>query len=87
MLTIKSDGVAIRRILAHQRVSSPWARELWVVLAEIDTTIQPYVTWEWNPSTQCLSHGHYFATLDAARADFAQRVAHYPPFLPNGGVA
>jgi len=68
-------------------VYSPWARELWIVLAEIEASTHPYVTWEWNPSTQSLSHGHYFATLEEAQADFAQRVADYPPFLPNGGMA
>lgn len=77
MITIHSDGVAVRRVVDARQVPSPWARELWVVLAEIDQTGHPYVTWLWNPSTQCLSHGHYFATLDAARDDFADRVADY----------
>jgi hypothetical protein len=56
---------------------SPWAQELWVVLAQVDQRIQPYVTWLWNPSTQCLSHGHYFATLPDAQKDFAERIARF----------
>lgn len=80
MITVRSDGVAVRGVVDAQRVPSPWAQELWVVLAEIDHTGHPYVTWLWNPSTQGLSHGHYFATLADARADFTDRVADYQHF-------
>ncbi|WP_053958092.1 hypothetical protein [Sulfobacillus thermosulfidooxidans] len=79
MIPIKSDGVRVLRVINAQRVVSPWARELWVVLAEI-VNPHPYVTWEWNPSTQSLSHGHYFVILDEARKDFDQRIAAFAGF-------
>ncbi|PSR22145.1 MAG: hypothetical protein C7B45_07935 [Sulfobacillus acidophilus] len=73
----RAASAPVRRVIEAQQVPSPWVQELWVVLCETAQTLQPWVTWLWNPSTQCLSHGHYFSTRAAARADFSQRVANY----------
>jgi hypothetical protein len=43
-----------------------------VVLCKI-TGYQPYATWSYNPFKQIACGGHYFFTLGAATADFADR--------------
>ena len=48
---------------------------LGVVLAHNPDAVQPWVTWTYNKQAKGFSSGHYFSDRQAAKDDYAKRVA------------
>ncbi len=72
MMIIQAWGVQIDAVLDAQAITPTH----WIVLARIVHATTPYVIWDWDPTTETLSHPRYFVLLREAEEYLIQRLAN-----------